>query len=179
MLSIPHALNIISISVPSLIPLMWNAMYLPFLLIGRAIYLRWSRRASTQDSIILGVACYVSFILIFERVSPGTLLLSGREPIISHLYALVIFLALCSAKIKPLPRFLNIIADISYPLYLVHAPVGGAALYMLTIKSGIPYAIAMPIAISICISISYSIHSLVEKPSQIFIRRFFRTTNQQ
>jgi peptidoglycan/LPS O-acetylase OafA/YrhL len=154
-------------------PLMWNAMYVPFLLVGRCIYLGWSERVTIFQATISGLACYGAFLLVYTNISPGRLLNPGAEPVISHIIAILVFLALCTSGIRRVSKPLAFCADISYALYLMHAPLGGFMLFYLT-RNGFAYEAALPITIIVLLCVSYCVFRLVEQPSQ----RYGRTLNR-
>jgi peptidoglycan/LPS O-acetylase OafA/YrhL len=170
MLAVPHLLNVAAIALSSLRMAMWGVMYLPFLLIGRCIYLGWSHKEDFHQALLVGLVSYGSFLLIYENISPGRLFLPGGGPAISHLYAVGIFLALCASGLRKIPAVLSFAAEISYSLYLLHAPLGGTLLFLLT-KHGIPYEMALPIAILVVVGTSYLVFRTVELPAQGLGRR--------
>jgi len=160
-----HLWNILALAFPILSPAMWNVMYLPYLLIGRCIYLGQAGRITLRQAMIAGVGSYLSFLIIYNTVSPGRLLQPGVEPVISQIYGVVIFLACSSAGLKTIPRFLAFVANISYPLYLIHAPVGGFVMFLLT-KHGWPYEAAIFAAIAVVCGLAYVLNRWMEVPLQ-------------
>ena len=177
MLLTPLLANMAAIVFPVFGPCMWGIMYLPFLLVGRCIYLGWAKRITATQAILAGMASYGAFLIVYTNTSPGLLLLSGTEAIVSHLIAMLLFLALCFSGMRTVPRPLAFCADISYSLYLLHAPVGGLLLCYLTGK-GLTYEVALPIAIIAVLCIAYLIFRFVEQRAQLLgrvIAERFRT----
>lgn len=164
MLAVPVLLNVAAIVFPALHPLMWGVMYIPFLLIGRCIFLARSNPEHATQASIAGFASYGSFLLIYEFISPGRLFLPGCEPILSHLYAIVIFLALAMSHIQKAPIVLGIAADVSYSLYLLHAPLGCFILFLLT-RNNLSYEAALPFTVVLVIGASYIVHRYIERPA--------------
>jgi peptidoglycan/LPS O-acetylase OafA/YrhL len=165
MILVPLLLSTVATVVPSLFPVMWQVMYIPFLLIGRIIYLGWSKRVSTAEAIVAGVASYGAFLLVYTNTAPGLLLKPGSEAIVSHAIAILLFLALCFSAPARAPKPLAIVADISYSFYLLHAPLGGFMLFLLT-RHGWAYETALPVTIAVVLSVSYLAFRLVELPAQ-------------
>jgi peptidoglycan/LPS O-acetylase OafA/YrhL len=128
---IPVIGNMAMMRFPGLIPLMFALMYLPFLCIGRAGYLWWSGISPLPQVICAAIAAYLIFVQVFSNVNPGLLLHAGNEAVVSHAIALIVFFGLCTSGIRSVPKPLSFCADISYSLYLLHAPIGSFLLSVL------------------------------------------------
>jgi peptidoglycan/LPS O-acetylase OafA/YrhL len=89
----------------------------------------------------------------------------------SSLLAVVLFATLLVFQARlPYSRLLDRLADISYPLYLVHATVGYMLMRFTIVHGGSVYA-ALAIAVSVSMTAATLIHRFVERPSNQFGRR--------
>ncbi|MEJ0062417.1 MAG: acyltransferase [Alphaproteobacteria bacterium] len=70
-------------------------------------------------------------------------------------------------------RWLGWLADISYPLYVIHAINVYAAINLLCF-SGVPPVLALPLALLWALTAAALIHRLIEKPAHDFGRRLAR-----
>ncbi len=143
------------------------------LLVGRCIYLVHSGLADPWASAALGVAAALLVGVFEERYSPGFLLEkagTSGEPVISFALALVLFVGMLwwapSRAAQPFAWF----GDISYSLYLLHLPVGFAALGVLH-RLEIPNSLATLIAMGAALLAATAAYHLVEKPSQRLARQ--------
>jgi peptidoglycan/LPS O-acetylase OafA/YrhL len=87
---------------------------------------------------------------------------------LNYFYALIVFAA-CYAlrhKFKP-SRLLDFLADISYPLYLVHSIIGYAIIRYATSR-GLPALPAECLAFVVVVALAYLIHVVVEMPTANF-----------
>lgn len=173
MIGISLALHIAAQFLPSMTYLMWSAMYIPFLILGRCIYLIVSEKVDSKQAFIVSVASYGVFLFIYSKTAPGRLIILGAEPIISHAIAIVLFVSLCFSNLKRTFRPIAFIADISYPIYLLHAPLGGFLLYILT-GNGLSYEISLIISLTMVTVISALIFKYIEKPAQTIARKMSR-----
>jgi peptidoglycan/LPS O-acetylase OafA/YrhL len=84
---------------------------------------------------------------------------------LNYFYALLIFSAcyMLRHKFKP-SRLLDFLADISYPLYLLHSIIGYVIIRFATSK-GIPSVPAEFLAFAIVVVLAYVVHVLVEQPT--------------
>lgn len=164
-LGVVHALNILSFAWPAAKPSMWGTMYVPFLLVGRVAYFYWNKSLRISEALLLGLACYISFLIVYECTSPGVLFAGPTEPVLSHFYALLGFFILMMQAEHRTGRALSFIADISYPLYLLHVPFGSVILFYLH-AHGVTYAIALPITVILVILLSWGVHRNIEIPLQ-------------
>jgi peptidoglycan/LPS O-acetylase OafA/YrhL len=161
---------------PSLVPFMWAWMYLPFLLIGRAYYLAWAKLASTTQAMLYGLSTFGVFLLMFTSIATDRLLSPGIEALVSQLIAILGFGVLCFTPIRQIPP-LRFCAEISYSLYVLHAPVGSFMLDYLTAIAGLRYEFALPIAIVALLAISWLSFQLLEKPIQWLGRAIVKASN--
>jgi peptidoglycan/LPS O-acetylase OafA/YrhL len=66
----------------------------------------------------------------------------------------------------------NFLADISYPLYVVHGVTGYALLRILT-EVGMPGALALPVTVIAVFTIAWSLHNIVEDRSRACGKKLF------
>jgi peptidoglycan/LPS O-acetylase OafA/YrhL len=90
----------------------------------------------------------------------------------SFMLGLVIFLLLYYLGDRlPRNKPLELVGNISYPIYLVGAVIGWAYLVFFTRAVG-SYFIALPITVAAVLLTAYGLHRLVEKPTMDFSQRF-------
>lgn len=175
-LFIALAVYMYAFRMPALNPFLWAWMYLPFLLIGRAFYLAWAKQASTTQALIYGLATFGVFLMMYTGIATDRLLSPGVEALISHLIAILGFGALCFMQVRQIMP-LRFCAEISYSLYVLHAPVGSFMLDYLTSIAGLTYETALPIVIVALLMISWLSFQLLERPVQWFARTIIKTFN--
>jgi peptidoglycan/LPS O-acetylase OafA/YrhL len=173
-LAIALAVYMYMLREPQFVAFLWAWMYLPFLLVGRAFYLAWAKLTSPAQAAIYGAAAFGSFLLMFTSIAAGRLLSPGAEALASHLVAIVAFGALCFTRVAQIPP-LRFCADISYSLYVLHAPVGSFMLDCLTRFGGLRYEFALPITIAGLLLLSWLSFTLLERPFQWLGRVVIKT----
>ncbi|MFC7735037.1 acyltransferase family protein [Roseomonas sp. GCM10028921] len=135
--------------------------YLVFMLIGVLFNYRLRGLLSLRDMAagmaglgLLFVACWRSsaFAEQFPVVT------------INYAYGLALFAGLFALRrhIRPF-RPLDALADISYPLYLIHSLVGYTLLRALMITGGMGYAAALAITLPACLLVATLLHLGVER----------------
>lgn len=140
-------------------------VHINFMLVGALIY-----RGYSDKKWLAGVACtaltLMSYILSFKLYKEIT---SGRDigMALPDIYAaLVLFLLAFAFRLRGrFLRPLKWIGDISYPLYLVHIPLGWGILAWLG-KEGWGMNAAAISSVAIVISVSWLFHITVELPAQ-------------
>lgn len=75
------------------------------------------------------------------------------------------------------PSFFRWIANISYPLYVVHPIVGYGLLYQLIYINNVNSTVALPLTLIIVFALAHSIHKLVELPSNLYGKRIAAKLN--
>ncbi|GAA5108571.1 polysaccharide biosynthesis acyltransferase UppZ [Alloalcanivorax gelatiniphagus] len=143
------------------------------LLVGRCIHLVHSRLAGARPAAALGVVTALLVGVFEERYSPGFLLEragTSGEPVVSFVLALALFVGMLwwapSRAVQPF----SWLGDISYSLYLLHMPVGFAALGVLH-RLEVPHSLATLLAIGASLLAATVAFRLVERPSQRAARR--------
>jgi peptidoglycan/LPS O-acetylase OafA/YrhL len=173
-LIIALAVYMYTLRMPQFTPFLWAWMYMPFLLVGRAFYLAWAKLASTAQAAFYGLAAYGAFLLMYTSIAHGRLLSPGDESLVSQLIAIVGFGVLCFSNVRNFPPF-RFCADISYSLYVLHAPVGSFMLDYLTTIVGLRYEMAIGIVIAALLALSWLTFTLLERPFQWIGRTLIKT----
>lgn len=158
---------------PGWIHFLWNWMYLPYLLVGRAFYLHWANLASPAQALVFGSSAFGAFLLMFVGIADGRLLAGGVEALVSQLIAIAAFGALCFSTVRCIPP-LAFCANVSYSLYLLHAPVGSFLLDLLTGRAGWPYELALAVTLACLLGLSWLSYRWLEQPIQRFVRRMVK-----
>jgi len=144
------------------------AGYLIFMFIGTCFYNLYRGYWSARKFALTAMLLYGGFILSVgasENQSIGTFLL------VNYTLALLVFALVYGLRARlRYSRVLDFLANISYPLYVVHAVVGYVLLTVLygilpnpLIDSALTFALILPIA--------YLLHRFVELPSNRLGRR--------
>lgn len=133
---------------------LFAAKYLTYMLIGTAFNLHFRRVISVWKTTMMVVVLYGTFALC-----------SDRESIINYLIAFVLFSACYYGKDRINGnRFLDFFADISYPLYVLHAAFGYIGLRLM-MGSGIPSLVALALQTATTVGIAFVVHCYVEAPT--------------
>ena len=138
-------------------------MSIGFMLIGVVFHYRLEGRIGAARGLGAGLALAVLFLLCW-RFGPNRGLYPDARW--SYLYALALFLSAYAARGRFRPRrWLDAMADISYPFYLIHSIIGYSAMTFATVHFGFGYAEAVPFAAAIVLPLAWLLHQLVERPS--------------
>jgi peptidoglycan/LPS O-acetylase OafA/YrhL len=148
--------------------LAYSAEYMIFMFAGIA-FNYWFR--SRLDTPLLALLSAYVLALVFAAMR-----IAG-EPvmtIVSYGVAFVIFsiAAARSARWRSTP-VLSFLADISYPLYVVHGVMGYAVMAHLT-AAGVSAYLAIAIAVVLAIAVAWGLHRAVEMPTHRMGQRFAR-----
>ena len=89
----------------------------------------------------------------------------------TYAYALILFSAcyLLRNRFRD-SRVLDFLADISFPLYLIHSMIGYVTMPIL-IDQGIPYTFAWVISLGLTLLVAFLVHKFVETPVNDFGKR--------
>ncbi|RQZ66078.1 acyltransferase [Burkholderia sp. Bp9004] len=140
----------------------YQIMMVSFLFIGTLFNFRLNYRISTATLFGSTTAIFVIFLATWPKTP-----LAGQFIAVplNYLYALVVF-SLCFSLRAQFRRIkiVDFFADISYPLYLVHA-VSGYVIIRFLMSHGFRYYQAATLAILFSISIAYILHRIVEMPT--------------
>jgi len=146
-----------------------NAGYLPYLLIGQLIYFYRSGGLTGARAMSFGAACY--FIILFDlRLLHQDLLEPAQSRMLCLTMALGIFVwAMRYGNEAGMMRWPKFFANISYSLYLLHAPIG--LLLLALLKPHIGYGNALLVAVVAVIATAGLVHRCLERPAIEFGRR--------
>ena len=140
----------------------WEGMYLTFMLIGSVFYAHYRRRVTTPMAVVLTSLLFAAFAISFRWSHQADL-----APIMVVAYAegVAIFALFYALRDRiPLVQPFKALADISYPLYVVHPLIGYVCMRILTAK-GVTYPVALAVALVLVFSLATAMHYFVEKPS--------------
>ena len=138
--------------------------YLPFLLIGQLIYLRWVRRITVPQTAVLTALTYGVAVFAIDRIN-SAFLLANNSYMISAGFAVGLFLVALSFEGSfRIPKFIALTSEISYSLYLLHGVIGYFTLDKLVGK--IPFTAAFIVAVGTSLISAYVAHRFIELPSQ-------------
>ena len=149
------ALAIMTVSVLS-----FASLYMLFMFIGVAMHYRYAGHIGRIEAGLLAVLIAAAF----WKAST----MSGNPEIVTRSYmaALVVFLAaFLVGKHWPRTRVLSFLADISYPLYVVHG-VAGYALMAHLLSHGVNPYLVLVMVTAAAIGMAWVLHVLVEIPAQ-------------
>lgn len=142
--------------------------YVPVLVCGQAVWLRWMKRVPTWEFVAITLVAWVEFVYGLETIQP-TFLAAGNEygPSIVIAYALFVA-ALLGGSHLVARRWVSYVASRSYSLYLLHGPIG-----LVTLDASIghlPYTACLALAIAVTLVATELSFRLVERPSQKLAR---------
>jgi peptidoglycan/LPS O-acetylase OafA/YrhL len=142
--------------------------YIIFMFVGVALSYRWRGRLSSRAAGLAIVALYGMFVALWFLAASPTLLLRGQEfsRVWSYAAAAGLFsLAMRYPKLVANRTALRVVADVSYPLYIIHM-AAGFLLMRLLYGTGLPIWAIIAIAAGSAISVSWVLHRLVELPTR-------------
>ena len=146
------------------------AVYIAFMLCGVAFYYFHRGRLSLRGLIMTQTFLLLTFV---TGMRIGVLSIQGWTAVSCYLIAFSIFAIAYATRglISSLPqdraRPIFFLADISYPLYVVHA-VFGYTLVVHALEFGLPAWLAVGLAGSAVLACAALIHLVVEVPTQRF-----------
>lgn len=134
--------------------------YMTFMFLGCLFYYVLYGELSTAAALGYGMVIYALFVVInafYEGEFFGALAKN-------YTYALILFSACYWFRNRFRDnRCLDFIADISFPLYLVHSMIGYVVMPIL-IDKGASYTIAWTVSLSVAVLIASAIHKYIEIP---------------
>lgn len=156
-----NAFKVFDIQV-SMGPTRYEMMLVCFIFIGTLFNFRLREKISSGDLIGSTSAIFVVFLMMWQDTE---LVSEFWSTPLNYGYALAVFSACFALRARfRASRILDFIADISYPLYLIHAVMGYAVARFLTSLDA-PFPIAISIALTIVVGAAYVIHIAVEAPT--------------
>lgn len=150
----------------------WNytLIYLPIIIAGRVLYLYWSGTVGRSCMLWLLGACYSVFLLLYTSRWPGQLTHEPDEPVVTYALALVVFYGAMKLNLARIPRLFTFLANISYPLYMIHLPVGMLILSAGS-AAGLPIGMSVLLAILAAIAAARLVATFIDRPAQVLARR--------
>jgi len=141
-----------------------DTKYISFMLLGCLFYYALYNEISTGAALGYGAIVYALFVTInafYEHEFLGPL-------VKNYTYALALFWScyLLRHRFKD-NKILDFVADISFPLYLIHSMIGYVSMPIL-IDKGIPYTFAWMISLGLAVLIAFLVHRYVEVPVNAF-----------
>ncbi len=141
-----------------------------YMLIGLILYQHYSKEWSTIKTIIVGVLIYMCFVLSAMSYTDN-----AYDFILNYTIILVAFILLYSYSFIEQQKLINskpvrFVADISYPLYIIHGLNGYIVMTGLYMGGVNPY-ICFGIAVTMFVFLAWLLHRLVELPISNAVKR--------
>lgn len=139
--------------------LLWNAGYISFISLGTLFYLVYDKRIGWRiaaPSMIFAIGVASQFL--FARYKSASII----QIYLGAFVAFAVFFVFFRHRSW---RVTNFLAEISYPLYAIHASAGYILLSVLIFYMKLPGLIALPIVVLLMIILAYGLHRVVEVPS--------------
>jgi len=141
-----------------------DVKFMSFMFLGCLFYYVFYGELDAHAALAYGVIVFGMFAAIgsfYESELFGPL-------VKNYAYALLMFWACYLARNRfRKQRILDFLADISFPLYLVHSTIGYVAMPIL-IDQGMSYGLAWPTCVGLAILVAWVVHGCVELPANAF-----------
>ncbi len=138
-------------------------MFIGFMLVGTVFHCRMTGSMSPGRAIGTG-AILIGLFLAAWRTGP----FREQFPVlaVNYLYGLAIFgLGYALRRhLRPV-RWLDFLAAVSFPLYLVHSIVGYSLMTFMIRILGLSYGAALPLAFGLTMLLAWTLHRAVERPT--------------
>ena len=146
--------------------------YVPILVAGQALWLRWSGRIGTLHFSLITLAAWTVWILGLRSLQPTFLTAANSYgPSLVVAYALFLLALLGNDRIKA-NRVTSLVATRSYSLYLIHGPVG---LFVLDATyHHLPFTLALILTLVVVGVLAELSYRYLEQPSQALARLIVR-----
>ena len=144
------------------------AQFIAYMLVGTAFYYFFRSKISLRKLALVHALLLLAFIASWRL---GVMSLQGWSGPISYLIAYAAFAAAYAARgifsrfPSRLSRLFSLLADISYPLYVVHAILGYSILAH-AIEAGAEPVLAVLLALLVVLVAATILHRVVEVPSR-------------
>jgi peptidoglycan/LPS O-acetylase OafA/YrhL len=139
----------------------FDAMFMVFMLMGSVFYAHYRKLVPTWKAvagILFLFACYQAAV----GTSPLPFLATDRR--LPYMWGLIIFACVYLFRDRvALTAPFRFLANISYSLYLIH-PLLGYVTMRLLMAAGLPYLVALPIALTLVIAVASAMYFYVEAP---------------
>ncbi len=160
----------------ALIALTLDTQMLPFLLIGTVLHLVHRGTVRPAPATVAVLLLFVAMAVQWPFGTVGPTAWPGIP-----CYALAVAVFVCAWRfgrtMRRAPSLLIWLADISYPLYAVHA-VLGYVLLRLMVEHGVPPVAAIVVALVVVLATADLLHRSVEEPTRRLGRRCGRWITQ-
>ncbi|HEY4291482.1 acyltransferase [Luteibacter sp.] len=141
-----------------------DVRFVSFMFIGCLFYYVLVGDLSTRAAMGYGVLIFGMFLGV-NAVYEGELLGPLAR---NYSYALLLFWGCYRARnLFRKNRVLDLLADISFPLYLVHSMIGYVLMPIL-IDQGVSFTITWMVALGVALTVAWIVHRCVELPSNAF-----------
>lgn len=149
--------------------------FVGYIFSGYVLYLYWRGRLGRGLVLANMLAIQLAFILImqFSGVKGNAL----KVLVLSQMMASVVFVGAMSLSWQRMRRFLGFLANISYPLYMVHLVVGWMGL-ALCARLDWPPSIVLPLVLMLVVAVAWAVHRIVEQPSLMWLDHLKREPNK-
>ena len=138
------------------------SQYILFMFIG-AIFHYMHRGRMIAAQAVPGIGAIFGLFCLQWATGPG-----AASRVVAWSYGVALLTFTFAYKVPGLfrsNRVFDFLANISYPLYVIHGVAGFVALRLLADR-GIPPAVALMLVTGLCLIVSWLFHLLVERPSQ-------------
>src|SRR4051812_17294949 len=140
-----------------------------YLIVGRVFYLHWRGTISGGQTVGLFALSFGLYILLSSSI-PGSLMFAPPyTQLVSYSATALLFFGVMQAEIKRVPAPIRFLADTSYAAYLLHIPVGLAALTAGR-DLGLAAGVSFSLAVGLVLAVSAAVVRWIEKPAQAFAR---------
>jgi peptidoglycan/LPS O-acetylase OafA/YrhL len=144
--------------------------FMSFMFLGCVFYYVLFGEIGLRAGLGYGAAIYGVFLGINACYEGGPLGPLARN----YSYALLLFFACYAMRDRfRRNRLLDVIADVSFPLYLVHSTIGYVAMPVL-IDQGMPYTLAWMVSFLLAVATAFIVHFGVERPANALGASFVR-----
>ncbi len=150
-----------------------SAAYLPLLVIGQAIWLWHSKRATAFWAATLGGVAWFVFVFGLRRIHSQFLPSSNSYGVSAAFAIFIVAVAVANEDRIRLPRWLAAVSVISYSLYLIHGPL--TVLVMDRLAPSLPFTLHLVVALAVLAIVGSLMWRLVEVPTQSLARRLTST----
>ena len=137
-----------------------ESLFIIFMLVGVLFNFHLRRLLRSRGLVASTAVLLALFVACWMQAS-----IRAQVPIVTvnYLYALALFVTLYSLRRHARPiRFLDFLADISFPLYLVHSLVGYSVLKIAMLDLGTPYMPALGLTLVVVCGIAAVLHRTIE-----------------
>ena len=153
-----------------------NLGFMTFIFVGVALHMLYRRFWSRPTFVIVtAMVCGIYYFTLHNGPFKPPFLPAGDQATTyfrSFMLGLGVFLLFYwLADRLPKNKPIEVLGDISYPIYLVGAVIGWAYLVFFTRALG-SYFLALPVTVAAVLGTAYGLHRLIEKPTMDFSQRF-------